>query len=211
MYNREWTTEEETYLKDHWGKNDLNYLAKMMHEKFKIKRTIGALQCKALELKLGGTKENSDLIIATDVARLMGVVKDVVYAWIKKKGLKCKNRKLYGKADYKLISYKDLIEWLKINPKLWDARRIDMDYFKPEMDWIKPKLDQDKQRGRKGKPWDELEKQRAYMLWQRGYTIKQVADELGRTYKGTEPVLYKMLDQFRKAKKSGERVIRKVG
>lgn len=204
-----WNKESEEFFKDNWGKHDIYVLARMITKEYSINRTVTALKKKAVRLGIGGTIENSNLISAIDVSKVMGVYYKTVYSWIDK-GLPCRKQKLSGTRPVRMIEYKHLIKWLKNNPKLWDARRIDMDYFKPEMVWIKPKLEYDKQRGKAGEDWNELEKQRAYMLFQRGLTKKQIAKELNRTYKGIELMLSRMIDQYRKSKKSGEQVRKAV-
>lgn len=193
MSSNHWNKESEQFFKENWGKHDIYVLAQMITKKYGIKRTITSLKKKAIRLGIGGTIENSNLISAMDVSRVLGVYYKTVYAWIDK-GLPCRKQKLSGVRPVRMIEYKHLITWLKNNPKLWDSRRIDMDYFKPEMSWIKPKLENDKQ---------------AYMLFQRGLTKKEIAKELNRTYKGIELMLTRMINEYRKNKKSG--VIRKVG
>ena len=147
MSKRKWTTDEEEYFKNYWGKMPIEALAS------ELKRTVFSLKVKATRMNLGSMLSNTDKLSISEVSDILGVTRDrIVLKWIKL-GLKVEKVLLGKEKEYMVVSYDNLIEFLKNNPYEWDSRNIDEELF-PESEWLKKK-----------KRWDEKNNPLFYRRW----------------------------------------------
>lgn len=195
MPGKRWTQEEVEFLQDNWGVKPIPKIVK------KLNRTPTAIECKALSLKLGPTKEANEYITAIEVARMMGIDKKAVYKWIAKYGLNAKKKIVSRKKKLHLVTMPDLVKWLKANPDKWDSRKVDLYALGEEQPWLieKRKLDRDKKCTRY---WTTKEVMIAIHMRKTGFTHKKIAERLGRTWQSVANKLYKIEKKERSREKA---------
>jgi transposase len=175
--NRHWTQEEIEFISENWGLKSVPEIAKT------INRTPLAVQQKAQELCLGPTKEATEYMTASQVAKIMGVGINTVKRWIKMHGLKARRKVVFMKQKIYIISLPKLLVWLKENQDKWDSRKVELHSLGPEEPWLKEKRKRDINAPHKHKKWSEEEDKIVRSLYQAGYSYEQIAKRLGRSYK----------------------------
>lgn len=142
-------------------------------------RTVASVKCKRIALDLPGMKDSLDRLTMTDISILCGVSKDSVNkTWIRR-GLVTRK---YGGLRH--TSEAILFEFMQNNPDLWNAADCD-EYFFQNQPWFVDKLRSEQMSafGRKPYiPWTDYEKARIRMLWQRGFSYREIAGEMGRSF-----------------------------
>lgn len=145
---RKWTKDEEEYFKNTWGNKPVDEIAK------ELRRTVFSLKVKAIRMGLGSMLSNSDKLSISEVSEILNVTRDrIMNSWINK-GLIIDKVGLGTQKEYYLISYDNLMEFLKNNPYEWDSRDINLDLLGINNTWIK-----DKQK------WDEKNNPLFYRRW----------------------------------------------
>jgi predicted transcriptional regulator len=80
-------------------------------------------------------------------------------------------------------------KWLKENPHMWKATKLQDMGLGVEPDWVRSKRLEEMQTPNDGKRWTAREKEEAFKMRQRGMTYEEVAKALGRKPKGTQTAL----------------------
>lgn len=126
--NRYWRKEEINYMMEKFGVMTIEGIAR------KLGRTEVSVESKIERCNMGSLISNVDGLCISEVARLVGRDRTgITKTWIRRYGLKT-----YKKGKYKVIKEKDLINFMKSNPKLWDATECET-YFFERFDWFREK------------------------------------------------------------------------
>lgn len=181
---REWTEEEIIFLKEKWGNNSINFIAK------KVKHSVNAVKIKAYRLGLGPAVLNTDLLLVSDIVEMLGVSRDRICTTWCNLCLKLKRHKISDKKSYYYIKEKDLIEFLKANQNQWDSRNLELYTFGYEEEWLVEKRNQD----RKTNPlwyrrWTIKEKNHAMELLKSGKNYDEIAARTNRTVQAVSYML----------------------
>lgn len=174
-----WSDEELEYLHQWWGIKKPKVIAEM------INRSEEAVLKKASEEGLG--TRVGDGYTATELAHLLGVSKHRVCVFINKYGLVAKKNRSLKRKTY-CIKEKEIIKFLRDNQELWDSRKLTVNIFlqknKKNPEWFEEKLKKDRQ-GESYKEinyWSPSEDKILLDLFFKGYTQKEIAEELGRSW-----------------------------
>ncbi|MBQ8994149.1 MAG: winged helix-turn-helix transcriptional regulator [Turicibacter sp.] len=174
-----WSDEELEYLHQWWGIKKPKVIAEM------INRSEEAVLKKASEEGLG--TRVGDGYTATELAHLLGVSKHRVCVFINKYGLVAKKNRSLKRKTY-CIKEKEIIKFLRDNQELWDSRKLTVNIFlqknKKNPEWFEEKLKKDRQ-GESYKEinyWSPREDKVLLDLFFKGYTQKEIAEELGRSW-----------------------------
>lgn len=171
---KRWTEEELTLLEDKWGIWSVNRLAK------ELQRTEAAIIVKAERLKLGGAYNS--YLTTSEVGALFGVHRrTVLHYWINKYGLKAKANKLRSQKIYR-VTIDDLITWAKENQDKWDSRNLDEYALGKEFDWLVEKRKQDAKNTIVTGDWSLKDYKTLIDLSEQGVSLKDIAQQLNRTY-----------------------------
>lgn len=142
-----------------------------------LKRTPASISNKVRELELGGLMDNTELWTFAMIAEVVGVNRTTIgKTWVEH-GLKFKKRKCYC-----LVEEKEFLRFMRENPQRWSALKCDYYYFY-RFKWFMEKYEEEKKVRAKSKAdrWTDYEIQRFKSLKRKGYTHRQIAEELGRT------------------------------
>jgi transposase len=181
MRGKNWTKEEIRYLDENWGVFPLETLSRHLG------RTKTAIIVKSKRLKLGGDYNSGEYLSARQVSKMLGVDDHTVTDyWVKKCGLKVSFKRMRHRKMH-LISYEDLLIWLKNNPDKWDSRRVKHLGLGMEYDWLKEKRLLDSYRPRRRlQKWTQEEISRLKFYFKEGKKIREIAELMERTDNGVE-------------------------
>lgn len=171
-----WTTNEIKEFKEDW--NDGSISDKKLSEKYG--RSITALRSEAARLELGQRIPDLCYLTVSDIVNEMGVSKYTVYNWINK-GLKVSKSKV---KPYKyLIDSKNLLIFLKQNPKCYKANLISKYLFNNEPEWLHNKRLEDKRKinKRQYQEYSEEDTKVIVQLFKMGKSNEYIAEKLNRT------------------------------
>jgi biotin operon repressor len=192
MFGKRWTPEEIELLEEKWGSTSTETILKEINRKFHNKRTKHSIQNKVSRLNLGGGLENGEYLTANKISEMLGETRRKIRYFINQKGLKCRKMSVHSNRKYYMIKYTDLIKWMKVNLDSWNAAKCDIESFiAKDKKWMKEKLKSDKKKPLR-KFWTEYENQRAFMLWGKGVSTKEIAEELGRTDRAVKEQLLRI-------------------
>lgn len=184
---RHLTEEEVQYLVDHWGESTSYCIAQYLGCDEKT------VLAKASRLKLGPQTGNAELLSIRNVACMLNLddhyVKDV---FVVKHGLKHVRKSVRGnkwtvrkkkrnRLCY-LIKMKDLLEFLRTHPELWDATRVERYALGVEYDWLveKRKQDANGHPKKKRRNWEQWELDYLASALRQNIPRKDIAERLGR-------------------------------
>lgn len=174
---RKWTKEEEELLQELWGSQSIENIAK------KMKRTVFSLKVKAVRMNLGSMiRNNCDVITVSDMVDLLNVSRDrITNTWIDL-GLKLQKKKLTKKYYYYVITWEDLLDFLKNNQNEWDSRCVEEYMLGSEKGWLSEKRKRDRSENPLWyRKWTEAEIAKAELLFKRGKDYNYIASELTRS------------------------------
>lgn len=144
-----------------------------------LDRTVASVKSKRIALDLPGMKDSLDRLTMTDISILCGISKDSVNKTWVRRGLATRK---YGGVRH--TSEKILFDFMKNNQDLWNAADCDK-YFFQNQKWFADKLKSERTDGEKRKTyefWTEYEKARIRMLWQRGFSYREISVKMGRSF-----------------------------
>lgn len=179
----DWSQDELDYLDEVWGERTIPEIAK------KLGRSVNAVKVKSVRLGYPSQKWYGGMMSARKVSELLGVdVHAVTDFWIRKCGLKGKNKLLGEKGRCTIIHFDDLLKWLEANQDKWDSRRVGMFTLGPEPDWLKEKRKADAALPeRRLQKWTTEEDAIIIDMFKSGrYTYQQIGDRVGRSADGAE-------------------------
>ena len=173
---RFWTEEEEKKLKALSKTMTATQIAKVLG------RSANSIDSKRKKMNISGCMTTTDCITANQVGMLVGQFRTSIYRKWSKAGLPLKKM---GKK-HKVINEKELIKFMKGHYELWRASQCDYDFF-CKYDWFLERLKAERNGTdiintyRNRKEWTPYELSRVKMLWQRGKSINEIAEEVGRS------------------------------
>lgn len=175
--NKIWTPGEIEYLKDRWGTDTPNVIAK------ELGRTTTAVIVKSKVLSLGSFLDNSEYLNSFQITQLMGIDSHVIQRTWKNHGFKMKKRRIRGNKQFEVITLEELVKWLKEHQELWDSRKVPEYALGTEPEWLREKREKDKllspkSRGTKYTPGED---NKLVMMCRMGKTQAEIAKALGRT------------------------------
>lgn len=142
-------------------------------------RTVASVKSKRIALDLPGMKDSLDRLTMTDISILCGISKDSVNKTWVRRGLATRK---YGGVRH--TSEKILFDFMQNNQDLWNAADCDKHFFQNQK-WFADKLKSERTDGEKRKTyefWTEYEKARIRMLWQRGFSYREISGKMGRSF-----------------------------
>lgn len=142
-------------------------------------RSVSSVKSKRLQLGIPCMKDSVDKLNMTEVGMLCGVDNSCVNkTWIDR-GLKTKKQ-----GGLRYVSEPDLFRFMQQNTDLWNAMDCE-EYFFADKKWFRDKLAEEKATGKQRKSyriWNEYERANVRMLWQRGFSYREIAQRTGRSF-----------------------------
>ena len=172
---KRWTKEEEELLRKLSETKTGSGIAKALN------RSISSVKCKRWKIGILPVMEQTEKIMGSEIADLVGMNKTNIYTTWVNKGFK-----LQTIGRNKVATEENLIKFMKEHPELWKASKCDY-YFFCKYPWFKERLDREKagiepyNHYKDLKRWTEKEISRVRMLKRRGLTHKEIAEEVGRS------------------------------
>lgn len=172
-----------------WQQHEIDYITmKVGHVSYgymarKLGRTTNAIELKLKKLGMGNTKEQTGLLTALELSKLIGVDHKTVRRWIEKKGLKASRRKTRGLKAFLMISPEAWWKWAKENSKYVDFSRIESDTILPEPAWVD---DARKEKKNMQRRWSEAEDQQLKAYVRAGLTQEKIGERLCRSRMSVE-------------------------
>lgn len=179
---RSWTKEEERILLRDYERKSVSEIAK------KLNRSESSIHCKRKRMGLYCFRESTDKLNTCQVAEIIGISQSgVSHTWMRK-GLKF--QKVGG---YKVVTEETLVKFMQEHPELWKASKCDY-YFFCRYKWFKDRLQRENAGIEKYdhykdlRRWTDKDISRVRMLMKRGFSNKEIAEEIGRTKYATDHV-----------------------
>lgn len=173
MKGKKWTDKEIEYLGNNWGRRSREQVAR------RLGKSVNACRAKAERLGIGSSSKNTEGIPVFELQEIIGVSSSNIFkTWIEGNNLKTKKVGMFVVVDEK-----DLVQFMKEHPHLWDARKCDYYYFYT-YDWFIDKLMRERDKGyaeTKVKKWTTHEERELMTLRRRGYTFAEIGQKLNRT------------------------------
>ena len=174
VHRKKWTEEEIEFLQEYWGFKTLKEMSK------RFGRTIRAIREHGNRLGLT-TLYNSHYITLGQVATILKVYYKTVKFWSDSKGLKVISKTLCLRK-VKLVTYENLIEWLKDNQDSWDSRKLEINGLTEEFEWLKKKRAIDSKLAKNiSKVWTDYENEILNKMDLAGKKNSEIAKRLDRT------------------------------
>ena len=98
-----------------------------------------------------------------------------------------KGLRIFRKGNYIVVRQEDLIRYLKQHPEDWNAANIPDDTLIMGYTWYKEKKHQDIPTSYY---WKTSEKSRLQLLRKQGYSIREIAEKMGRSESSIKYKLY---------------------
>lgn len=184
--HRPWTKEEEQKLIELSEFKTQSGIAK------ELGRSVQSIKCKRQRMGVDCYINQTDRLTMSEVARLVGAdLASIAKTW-RKYGLRLRRN-----GPLMTISEECLVRFMQNNPKLWKASKCDY-YFFCKYKWFKDRLANEKAGLDTGdhyqnkRSWSDYEISRLKMLKKRGYSHKEIAQELGRTKRAIDHASIKL-------------------
>ena len=190
--HRRWTKEEEAILLRDYERKSVGEIAR------KLKRSENSIHCKRKRMGLYCFRESTDKLNTCQVAEIIGISQSGVEHTWRKKGLEFQK---VGK--YSVVTEEVLVKFMQEHPELWKASKCDY-YFFCRYKWFKERLEREKAGIEKYdhykdlKRWTDKDISRVKMLMKRGFSNKEIAEEIGRTKYATDHVCRRLRKESRK-------------
>lgn len=176
MAGRRWTQEELNTLESMIGTYTVATIAK------KLGRSFDAVNIKLNRMGLVGFEKSTDLLTMNQVCLMLGVESRTVKKKWCNKGLR-----IMRKGNYLAIRQEVLIKYLKNHPEDWNALRVTDDSLIMAYPWYKEKKKQD---SKVNYYWTDEEVSRMKILRHKGYSIREIAEQMGRSESSIKYKLY---------------------
>lgn len=156
---RTWTSQDEQYLQENWGKYSLPTIAKNLN------RTVCAIKVRAARLQLGPALMGGDYITLHQlVIAVTGSGSNSGYAvesWIKKRGLPVHTKRV-SKNSFRVVYLDEFWEWAKANRSFLDFSKFEPLILGEEPDWVAEQRKKDYAAFalQRKDPWTPIEDQR---------------------------------------------------
>lgn len=177
MAGRRWTKEEIQTLENMSGTFTVAVMAK------RLGRTFDAVNIKLNRIGLSGFEKSTDMLTMNQVCQMIGVDSRTIKNRWKNKGLH-----IMRKGNYLVIHQNELIRYLQEHPEDWNAAKITDDSIIMRFTWYKDKRKQDT---RNQYFWMPEEVARLRYLRHQGYSIREIAGQMGRSESSIKYKLYR--------------------
>lgn len=203
--SRNWTEKEKLFLKSNWGYKSVPSIAKTLN------RAENGIIIKAKRMKLGSPYTSGEFLNASQIAKLLLVdTHTITDYWIEKCKLKASHKAMRKTFKMWLVSFDNLVEWLKNNTDKWDSRKLELYALGQEYDWlIIKRKDDEKHPKRRFCKWTNWEDMKAIQLYKKGYSYKEIGETMERPTDGVERRLSR-LDVWGTGEYTGDKYERKV-
>lgn len=176
MYERSesrlpWTDKELSYIESRYEKMSLDKMAKY------LKRSPRAIKHKAVELSL--SSYTGEYLHGKTLAQCFHCDMRVIHRWIHQCNLPAKEV-IRGEIRMYLIKPSDFWEWAYHNQNEVMWWKYDRRSLSPEPDWLKDVLRTYEDSNHR-KRISSRDKSTVFFMRRKGYTYKQIADELNRS------------------------------
>lgn len=172
MSGRRWTQEEIELLESMIEKYTVREIAK------KLNRSFDAVNLKVNRLGLSGFIKSTEWLTQNELHKLIKVDSRTLRTWKEKYNFPIKRRGGYRMIDVYALS---TVKWFKEHQDLYNTSKGDW-YFLEDKDWFKEKQKDDKGREKHKQNWSESEVCKLRTMYKRGYTTRQISEEIGRTH-----------------------------
>ena len=176
MAGRRWTQEELDALEEMIGTYTVAVIAK------RLGRSFDAVNIKLNRMGLVGFEKSTDRLTMNQVCLMLGVQSRTV-----KKKWQGKGLRIIRRGNYLTIRQEELIKYLKNHPEDWNAADIPDDSLIMRYPWYKEKKAQD---ARSQYYWTDAEVSRLKLLRFQGYSIREIAEQMGRSESSIKYKLY---------------------
>lgn len=175
--NKIWSTSEDEFLSQHWGKMNFGELSEWLD------RSDHAIHSRALDLKLGPSKDGAGLLNAAQLSKAMGVdLHAVTDYWIPKCGLKAERRITKKITAFCLINLANFWAWAEMNQDKFNATRVRMNALGPEPEWMSTKRASDALLPSRSKRiFSPEEDAQLLQLSGKGFNYIEIGKMMGRT------------------------------
>lgn len=177
---RNWTREEDAYLKDNWGSLSVKSIAK------KLRRTENAIMVRKHRLGLGAFLESGDYITWNQLNIALGIGTISSYqmiSWVENRGFPL-HRKRVNNNTYRIVYLDEWWKWAEKNKDLLDFSRFEENMLGEEPQWVKLKRKHDVEMKQKyiSTPWTKAEDSKLIRLVKKQqYTYAELSGMLRRT------------------------------
>ena len=176
MGGRRWTKEELEILEDKIGTFTVETIAR------RLGRSFDAVNIKLNRMGLVGFEKSTDLLTLNQVCQMLGVESRTLKGKWARKGLH-----ILHKGNYLVVQQQELIKYLENHPEDWNAANIPDDSLIRGFPWYKEK----KQTDTKTRYyWTEEEVSKLKYLRHEGYSIREIAEQMGRSESSIKFKLY---------------------
>lgn len=174
---RNWTIDDEEYLKERWGRDTIENIS------LKMKRSIFSLKVHATRMNLGRMSlANIDEINVNDISEILNVSRDKITNTWAKLGLKLKHKKVTKKYSYYCICLDKLFLFLKEHQDLWNSQYLEKNILGEEPVWLIEKRKKDIiNPPNEYKIWTDEEIELAKNLLLKGYNYEDIAKQVNHT------------------------------
>lgn len=176
MAYRFWDEDELAILEEKADELTTEGLAK------KLGRSRHAVALKRYRSGIGGLRDSTDMITRKALAELLGVDWRTVKVWTEKRGLRSMR-----KGSFIMYRQAKVVKWLFENQDLWNASRVTDTTIFQGAEWFKEKRKKDKPTKYN---WTTDEVQKLKFLRHQGYTLREIAEKLGRSESSIKYKLY---------------------
>ena len=176
MGGRRWTKEELEILEDKIGTFTVETIAR------RLGRSFDAVNIKLNRMGLEGFEKSTDLLTLNQVSQMLGIQYRTLKGKWQSKGLH-----IMSKGNYLVVSQQELIKYLENHPEDWNAKNIPDDSLIMSFPWYKEKFQTDK---KTRYYWTPEEETRLKYLRFRGYSIREIAEQMGRSESSIKFKLY---------------------
>ena len=178
---RSWTSEQETYLEENWGKRSIPAIAR------KLGRSVEAVKIRASRLGLGPSLMAGDYVTFNQLIQAFqgksSAASYQIESWIKKRGFPIHTR-IVQDCSFRVVYLDEFWAWAEQHRSFLDFSRMEPLALGKEPDWVdqQRKIDYVSFANQRKDPWTPEEDQRlAHLLKQHKYTWTEISRELHRS------------------------------
>lgn len=176
MSGRRWTEEELETLETMISTYPVSHIAN------RLGRSFNSVNLKLNRMGLSGFEKSTDLLTMNQLCLMMGVESRTVKKKWKGHGLRIMKR-----GNYLVVRQEALIKFLKNHPEDWNAADVTEDSLIVGFPWYKEKRRKDK---KTQYHWTAEDIARLRLLRRRGFTIREIAEAMGRSQSSIKYKLY---------------------
>lgn len=183
MQRRTWTKEEEAYLSKYAGKHRIDVMAQNLN------RTPISVELKMKRMGLSNTRDQVGLLTMGELARLLGVDRNIVKHWADRHGLPYQKRKTKREKTFYFVDTDKFWEWADQNRDKVDFSRIERHAIPPEPAWVEPL--RQKRRETRYKPWT-IQEERQLLEQMKHCSLEEIAKKMNRSLTSVERKYYRI-------------------